>query len=186
MSNKNENRETPNCGASSADPCSASEMYGTSLLARLTFVFYSVRSPIAPSPEHPSRSRMGDDVASPAPLERRRRNGRTDPTNPDADLDQRLAALARAHGPLQRVLAALAERLVETRGWEALAYARLRDYADRAFRGDGDPLPLYDLAHVDGALRDLPGVERVLVTGRRDRCCARCCAWSARATTRPS
>ncbi len=107
---------------------------------------------------------MGDDVASPAPLERRRRNGRTDPTNPDADLDQRLAALARARGPLRRVLAALAGRLVESRGWEALGYARLRDYA--AERLGIGTRSLYDLAHVDGALRYLPGVERALVTGR--------------------
>ena len=104
-------------------------------------------------------------MASPVPLEIRRRDGRTEPSDSDADLDQRLAALARARRPLRRVLAALAGRLVETRGWEALGYARLRDYAAEPFWGMG-VRSLYDLAHVDGALRYLPGVERALVTGR--------------------
>ena len=43
--------------------------------------------------------------------------------------EQRLAALARAGGPLRRVIAALAGRLVERKAWQRLGYARLFDYA---------------------------------------------------------
>ncbi len=41
MSSNNENRETPTCGTSGTDPCSASDAHGTSLLAQLIFVFCS-------------------------------------------------------------------------------------------------------------------------------------------------
>ncbi len=72
--------------------------------------------------------------------------------------------MARARGPLRRALAAIAERFVDGRGWEALGYARLRDYA--AERPGVSTRSLYDLARVGGRLRDLPKVERALASGR--------------------
>ncbi len=95
-----------------------------------------------------------------------RNRARVDLPESDADLDQRLTALARARGPLRRALAAVAGEFVLKRGWEHLGYARLRDYA--AERAGVGSRSLYDLARVDGALRTLPGVERALVTGWPD------------------
>ena len=89
---------------------------------------------------------------------------RVDPSEADADLDQRLTALARARGRLRRALAAVAGEFILKRGWEHLGYARLRDYA--AERAGVGSRSLYDLARVDGALGYLPGVERALVTGQ--------------------
>jgi hypothetical protein len=43
--------------------------------------------------------------------------------------EDRLASLAAAVGPLRRILAALAERLIETKAPERLCYARISDYA---------------------------------------------------------
>ena len=38
-------------------------------------------------------------------------------------------ALARAQAPLRRAVVAVTGQLVDTRGWERLGFARLRDYA---------------------------------------------------------
>ena len=107
-------------------------------------------------------------MAAPLPLEMQPHGGwngaQIDPPESDADIDQRLTALARARGPLRRALAAIAGELVLKRGWERLGYARLRDYA--AERAGVRSRSLYDLARVDAALKYLPGVERALVTGR--------------------
>ncbi len=106
-------------------------------------------------------------MAASVPLKIRRYDAwieRLEPVDSDADLDQRLAALARARGPLRRALAALAGEFVLKRGWERLGYARLRDYA--AERAGVGARSLYDLARVDGRLRYLPKVERALVAGR--------------------
>lgn len=46
-----------------------------------------------------------------------------------ASAEDRLAQLAASVGPLRRVLAAIAARLVATRAWERLCYTRLSDYA---------------------------------------------------------
>jgi hypothetical protein len=44
-----------------------------------------------------------------------------------ADPHSQLTGLVAARGPLRRALAAVAGRLVETRAWERLGFARLRD-----------------------------------------------------------
>jgi hypothetical protein len=61
------------------------------------------------------------------------------------------------------VLCGLAGRFAAVRGWERLGYARLGDYATE--RLGVAPRSLRDWAHVDGALRELPGVEAALVSG---------------------
>ena len=78
--------------------------------------------------------------------------------------ERRLAALARARGPLRRVIAALAGRLVTRRGWERLGYARLADYARE--RLGLSARSLQDLARVDRQLAALPGLEATLMSGR--------------------
>jgi len=68
-----------------------------------------------------------------------------------------------ARGPLRRALAAVAGRLVATRAWEQLGFARLRDYAVE--RAGHSARSLQDLARVDAALAGLPHVEAALVEG---------------------
>jgi hypothetical protein len=80
-----------------------------------------------------------------------------------SDVDSRLAALARGQAPLRRVLARIAGRLVATRAWERLGFARLEDYARE--RVGLSARQLYDLAHVDAALSGLPRVEVAFVGG---------------------
>jgi hypothetical protein len=75
--------------------------------------------------------------------------------------EERLAELAAAFGPLRRVQAAIAARLVATRGWERLCYARLADYA-RERPGISDR-QIQELARVHRALAGLPALERALV-----------------------
>ncbi len=77
--------------------------------------------------------------------------------------EQRLAALARASGPLRRVMAALAGQLVERKAWERLGYARLSDYARE--RLGRSARQLQELARVGRQLEDLPGLEAALVSG---------------------
>ena len=79
------------------------------------------------------------------------------------DSGARLVELARAQAPLRRTLAAIAGRLVATRAWERLGYARLRDYAVE--RAGISGRELQDLARVDRALGDLPGVENAFLAG---------------------
>ena len=77
--------------------------------------------------------------------------------------EHRLAALARAGGPLRHVRAALAGRLVERKAWERLGYARLSDYARE--RLGRSARQLQELARVGRQLEDLPGLEAALVSG---------------------
>ena len=82
---------------------------------------------------------------------------------PGEDSSARLVELARGQAPLRRTLAALAGRLVATRAWERLGYARLRDYAVE--RAGISGRELQDLARVDRALAELPGVESAFLAG---------------------
>lgn len=95
----------------------------------------------------------------------RRAGGRRVHASPEATrLDRTLAALSRARGPARRVLAALAARLVATRGWERLGYARLADYAREGLGLAARTVQ--DLAHVDAALGRLPPLGAALAAGR--------------------
>ncbi len=85
-------------------------------------------------------------------------DGATDATEP---IEERLARLASAFGPLRRVLAALAERLLATQAPARLAYARLGDFARE--RLGLSARQLQDLARVHRALAGLPALERALV-----------------------
>jgi hypothetical protein len=76
-------------------------------------------------------------------------------------LEDQLAHLAAVIGPLRRVLAAIAERLIATRAYERLCYARLSDYARE--RPGLSPRQLQELARVHRALGELPALERALV-----------------------
>jgi hypothetical protein len=78
-----------------------------------------------------------------------------------APAEQRLARLSAAVGPLRRVLAAIAERLIARRAYERLCYARLADYARE--RPGLSARQLQELARVHRALAGLPGVERALL-----------------------
>ena len=79
------------------------------------------------------------------------------------DTEQRLAALARAGGPLRRVMAALAVRWVDKKGWERLGYARLADHARE--RLGLSARFVQELARVGRKLDDLPGLEAALLSG---------------------
>jgi len=90
---------------------------------------------------------------------------RYDPRTDEVEaLDARLFALARADTPLRRVLARIAGRLVKTRSWEPLAFARPADYARE--RPGLSARELHDLAHVDAALAKLPAIDAALATGQ--------------------
>lgn len=88
-------------------------------------------------------------------------------TEPPAE--DRLVALARSSGPLRRVLAALAARLLDLRSAEGesacerLGYARLGDYARERLGVSGRTLQ--ELARVGRQLAGLPGLEAALVSG---------------------
>jgi hypothetical protein len=58
----------------------------------------------------------------------------------------------------------VAARLVRTRAWERLGFARLSDYARE--RTGHSARSLYDLAHVHEGLADLPQIRAALVSGR--------------------
>jgi hypothetical protein len=75
--------------------------------------------------------------------------------------EARLARLAASAGPLRRVLAAIAARLVATRAHERLCYARLADYARE--RPGVSARQLHELARVHRALAGLPALEHALV-----------------------
>ena len=92
-------------------------------------------------------------------------SGPLDAAEPAEDL---LAELAASVGPLRRVLAAIAARLVDTRAWERLCYARLSDYARE--RPGLSARQLQELARVHRALASLPALERAL--------CANALPWS--------
>ncbi len=82
---------------------------------------------------------------------------------PDHEVEHRLAALARARGPLRRALAAVAGWVVASRAHERLGFARLRDFAVE--RVGLSARSLQDLARVDAALARLPRLEAALVGG---------------------
>ncbi len=79
------------------------------------------------------------------------------------DPERRLAELARAGGPLRRVVAALAGRLVARRAWEPLSFRGLGDYARE--RLGVSARSLQEFARVDARLRELPRLEAALVSG---------------------
>ncbi len=73
----------------------------------------------------------------------------------------RLARLSGAVGPLRRVLAAIAGRLIATKAHERLCYARLGDYARE--RPGISARQIQELARVHRALAVLPALERALL-----------------------
>jgi hypothetical protein len=79
------------------------------------------------------------------------------------DVEDRCGELAKAAGPLRRVVAALAGRFQSLRGWERIGYARAGDYTRE--RLGVSARELSDLARVDTALRTLPRLEAALVSG---------------------
>jgi hypothetical protein len=80
------------------------------------------------------------------------------------DTDERLSELARAAGPLRRVVAELATRLVEKQGWNQLGFARLGDYARE--RLGLSTRSVQEFARVGARLGELPALEAALVSGR--------------------
>jgi len=83
--------------------------------------------------------------------------------DPRLEVERRLAGLVRSQAPLRRAHAALAGRIVATRAWERLGFARLRDYAVE--RVGLSARELQDLAHTDAALAQLPQLEAAFVAG---------------------
>jgi hypothetical protein len=71
--------------------------------------------------------------------------------------------LVHSHAPLRIALARIAARLVATRAWERLGFARLSDYARE--RVGLSARQIQDLAHVCAALARLPRVESALLAG---------------------
>jgi hypothetical protein len=78
-----------------------------------------------------------------------------------SDSEDRLLQLAASVGPLRRVIARIAARVVAGRAYERLGYARLADYARE--RAGVSGRHLRDLARVDRALADLPALEQALL-----------------------
>lgn len=76
-------------------------------------------------------------------------------------VERTLARLAAAAGPLRRVMAAVAARLVDSRAWERLCFARLSDYAREQLGVSARQLQ--ELARVHRALGALPRLERALL-----------------------
>ena len=95
-------------------------------------------------------------------------DGRAPPTGDGSDMSDvvvaRVEALVSAAAPLRRALAKVAGRLVATRSWERLGFARLRDYAVERLGVSGRHLQ--ELARVGGALGELAGVDAALSAGQ--------------------
>ncbi len=72
--------------------------------------------------------------------------------------------LVRTRAPLRRAMARLASRLIATRTWERLGFARLGDYAVE--RLGYSARSMHDLAHVHEALAALPHIDAAFVSGR--------------------
>ena len=112
----------------------------------------------------------------------------------DEPTEDQLARLAGAVGPLRRVLAAIAERMIATKAHERLCYARLGDYARE--RPGLSARQLQELARVHRALAGLPALERALLANQlpwsKVRLLARVAteqdehAWIARARAMPT
>jgi len=83
---------------------------------------------------------------------------------PSDDVEVELACLAADGGPLRRQLARIGGRLVATKAWDRLGFARLGDYGRE--RVGWSARELQELAQVDRALATLPRVEEALVSGR--------------------
>ncbi len=81
-----------------------------------------------------------------------------------AALEARLLAQVRSGAPLRRALARIAGRLIGTRAWAALGFARPADYARE--RPGLSARELQDLAHLDAALAKLPAIDAALTTGQ--------------------
>ncbi len=79
------------------------------------------------------------------------------------ELEERLVRAARSSGPLRSALARVAARLVETRAWERLGYARLSDYA--AERAGISARSLQDLALVGRVLTHCEELRAILERG---------------------
>jgi len=79
-------------------------------------------------------------------------------------IEDRLALLAASVGPVRRVLAAIAARMLDKRGYERLGYARLADYARE--RPGMSARQLQDLALVHRRLAELSLLEVALVENR--------------------
>ncbi len=77
--------------------------------------------------------------------------------------EARAVALVRSQAPLRRALARLAGRLVATRGWERIGFARARDYARE--RLGLAARQLQELARVDARFEELPVIEAAFVSG---------------------
>jgi len=80
-----------------------------------------------------------------------------------SDEEARAVALVRSQAPLRRVLARLAGRLVATRGWERIGFARPADYARE--RLGLAARQLQELARVDARFEALPVIEAAFVSG---------------------
>ena len=117
-----------------------------------------------------------DPVAENAPLGRPAKRGLDSPPqsvphpvwdadaasdNPIESTEDRLARLAGALGPLRHLLAAITEKLIETKACQTLCYARLGDYARE--RLGLSARQLQELARVHRALAGLPALDRALL-----------------------
>jgi hypothetical protein len=78
--------------------------------------------------------------------------------------EAQLVAQLRSQGALRRALARVAGRVVATRAWERLGFARAADYGRE--RVGLAARQLHELAHTDAALAGLPSIEAALVAGR--------------------
>ncbi|MDJ0869756.1 MAG: hypothetical protein QNK03_26895 [Myxococcota bacterium] len=119
----------------------------------------------ADAPRAPGLRRLEDHRrAHPCAAARPRGDPEQRRVDAERDLERRLARLARSHAPLRRTLSALTDRLVTQRGWERLGFARLADYARE--RLGLSARQVYELARMDGRLRELPRVEAAFLRGR--------------------
>ncbi len=82
----------------------------------------------------------------------------------DQGAEPHLLPNARTRAPLRLALARIAARLIATRAWERLGFARVADYGRE--RAGLSARQLQDLAHTSVRLSALPGVEAALAAGR--------------------
>ena len=104
--------------------------------------------------------------------------------------DAQLVAAVRAPAPLRRALARVAGRMVATRGWERLGFARLADYA--AERAGVLASPRAARGRCCASSARPPRARRCTRRSRRGACpgcrpmrCCRCCAPSPRPRAAP-
>ena len=71
---------------------------------------------------------------------------------------------ARSEAPLRCALAAIARRLLETKAWEPLGFARIGDYARE--RAGVSGRQLYELARMDRVLREMPALRHAFLDGQ--------------------